>query len=316
MILTSLCSNTGTEDWLKPVTTRLLEGDYVALEVCQKAAGYVFNRKEAARLKGRPVVVLDFMEYAWNTSWKNVHLVGQNSAGCGMGAEYAKLDEWLSGQPVVAYFKRELSAALQATVSPFPIYPCDLLAQDAAIEHLTKEQWMSRTGGLFHLYGFSHMDRKRFHAAWQIAEASTVNALDAVERPDRPACHYLEQREHWSRYDIPRVLAAQRGFALSMALPGAGIKTFRDGEACNGTVPVFSDVGMLRAMPWTEENAILLPTENGEIKIVEALTILRRALEDREALFPKAVAATGQCFRYQATDYVGEHINRRIAEHL
>lgn len=318
MIVTSLCTHTGREDWLRPVTDRLAEGDYVVLEVCHKHAGFQFDHKAAAGLAGKPVVVLDYLEYGWRKSWNNSHLVGRNSAAAGLGEEYTKLDEWLAGQHVVAYFKRELTPEVQALETSFPVYPVELLAQESEVRWFSRNDWDRRSGGIFHLYGFSHMDRKRLHGALQVEFGTTVNSLDAVEHPGHPAAdwHYLEQREHWSRYDMPRVLAAQREFALSIALPGAGVKTFRDGEACNGTVPVFADVGMKRAIPWTEENAILLPTVNGELRIHESVEILRAALSDRTALYPKAQSALVNCIRYQAEKYVDNHINRHIRAHL
>lgn len=302
------------DGWLTPITSRLTtRRDYTALVVALCPSGFVFNEQAARQHDGRPLVIFDMLEYG-PRSYDNRHILGLNSA-LYVGAEYEKLDHWICHQNVAAYFKRELAGAI--TEAPFPLYPIDLLANITA-QPLTKDQYMGRLGGVMHVYGYSHQDRKKLHADLQVTLITTVNAMDAAEMAvaKRIPFHYLEQREHWSRYPMDRVAAIQGQCLLSCALAGNGVKTFRDCESMTNSVPVVADLGMRRAIPFTDENAVLLPTAGGRILIDEAVAVIREALNDRERLWSKALAANDAARRCEPGNYTAEFINSRIEASL
>lgn len=319
MILTSLSSTTQPDGWLAPITERLLPGDYTAL-VFTFRDDAVFDAEAASRLDGKPVVVLDFAEYGYS-SWEHTHMLGDNSVferSVPNPGYYQWLSEWVSRQNVVCYFKRELTQALRYEnrfMHKFPIYPIELLSSKVPYAlPPTKDEWMSRQGGVFHLYGHSHPWRKRLHAAMQEGFSHVVNSL-------RAACcvpfeigqyHLAEQANYWDRYPLSDVLLVQSKFALSVALPGYGMKCFRHMESCFACVPVIREKPLEWSIPWTSENSVQIDTVGGPLVCAE----LMQALRDHESLYPKAVAAHETCMRYRPVGYIEHIINPLIRKHL
>lgn len=315
MTLTTL-GNHHPDGWLTPITSRLTKRrDYTALVVALCPGGFVFNEQLARQHDGKPLVIFDMLEYGVE-SYKNTHLLGVNSAHY-LNGEYAKLDEWIQLQKVAAYFKREYVDFPLHCFCEMPLHPIDLLANIQA-QPIRKDQFMSRVGGVMHVYGYSHQDRKNLHAALQVAFATTLNALDAAEiaASRRIPFHYLEQREHFTRHQMDRVQTIQGHCLLSCALAGNGVKTFRDCESITNSVPVVADLGMRRAIPFTDENAVLLPTRDGRILIDEAVQVIRDALQNTEKLWGKAQAANDMSRRCEAGNYVAHYINKFIEEAL
>lgn len=321
MIFTSLCKNHPVDGWLHNILSRLVKRDYVALFYTMRE-DYVFDGAKAACVAGKPIVVLDFSETGYSDSWNNSHLLGfqpEHGRELKSKTEYDRLNSWLSRQNVVTYFKRELTPDIRALEKvPFPIYPVDLLAQYFTPDSYNKDHWMSRLGGVFHLYGHSHQDRKILHGELQARWDHTINSLGAmsasITRGEK--FHLLEQVEWFNRYPMDFVTASQSGCKLAVALPGFGVKTFRNSEVCQSGIPVVADLRMEFAVPWTKENSILLPTVDGRLDIPASVAILERALQDPEALYPVFEQAT-HASRQLHPDYFVEHfINQPILRHL
>lgn len=308
------CAGIPVPHWLRPITQRLVEGKYVAVMIAPDAR-YKFNLDGVP--SGWPVVVFDYSEYGVEESWKNEQIFGLQwqLPAISSHEEYFLLDNWLAGQKVIAYFKRELTPTIKA---PCPVYPIDLLSDQHVSFTPTLAQWMNRLGGVFHLYGYSHPDRKRLHAALQEKWECTINHLGAMSAcfTHQQPFHMLEQVDYRNRYPMSYVLASQSGCQLSVALPGYGVKTFRHSESAQNCVPVIADLGVTFAVPWTNENAVLLPTENGRLKIQESVAVLEAALADREALFQKLAPAIDAARQLEDGYFVERFINRHILEHL
>lgn len=325
-VITSLSRTTKVDGWLAHIYQRLLPGDYTALFFTFRDDAD-FDEVEANKLQGKPLIVFDFGEYGYSESWKNSHLLGVQGNFARVvpnPSYYTKLDTWVFGQAVagnlVAYFKRELTADRALGYFAFPIYPIELLSPNTPEATINKDQFMKRYGGIFHLYGNSHIDRKMLHASLQMHFDTTVNSIGmmggCIER--QAPFHLLEQVEWWNRYPLETVLAAQQRCQISIALPGYGVKCFRNSEACFGAVPAIADYGFKWAVPWTEENSILLKIDarSGRLNLNRAVSQLNEALQDKEALFLKAQAATEACNMYRPDYYMEHFVNNHIRENL
>lgn len=324
-MITSLSTTTAPDGWLQNILERLVPGDYTAL-VFTFRDDAVFDAEKAKSLDGKPLVVLDFAEYGYDESWRNNHLLGVKNHFERVVPNrdyYDRLHEWVSRQNIRVFFKREFSIPItemwsNGYYSGFPIYPVDLISEKVPRCVINKDQWMARRGGVFHLYGYSHMDRKRLHGALQARWPRTINNLMAMQECiNREAqFHLLEQVEWWSRYQLGAVLNAQQQCMISVGLPGYGVKCFRNAEACYSCVPAVADLGLKWSVPWTEENAIMLPMVNGALDVPRAVEVLEKALEDKEALYNHAVNAADSCNEYQVDHYVEKYINQHIRNHL
>lgn len=311
--ITTLSINRQPPGWLHPILNRLHHGNYVVVVAALDSEPFQFDHAQARSLAGQPIVVIDMLEYG-PKSYANTHLLGVNSPEV-IGEQYAPLDEWLRGQGTVAYFKREMNSFhLSYNV---PVHPIDLLAH-VPPQSLTKDQFMARVGQVFFNYGYSHEDRKRLHAAMQTHFGPVVNALDAAEMAAarRIPFHYAEQRPHWCRYPMDRLIALQGQCLISCVLAGNGNKTFRDAEAIANAVPAVPDTGIIRAIPFTDENSIRLPFSCGTLDIEPSISILKAALQMHEVLWSKAQQAHDMHRRMQVENYVAEFINPKIREAL
>lgn len=324
--VTSFSQTHGPEPWLEPMLQHLLPGDYTAL-VFTSCPGFRLHPHEPASRNGKPLVILDYFEYGMDESWRNTHLLGENSyeREHPEKAEYRRLADWVAGQRVVAYFKREFSNELYNQIRPsrpkFPVYPVDLLSISTPghIVPLTYDGWCKRGGGVFHLYGHSHQDRKDLHGVLQSRFEFVANHLGNIDPHITHGLrvNLLEQVNHINRYHIDKIFEHQGKFMFSVALPGFGVKCFRNCEACVNSIPVVSDLGMRWAVPWTNENAIMLPTENGRVKMKEAGDILWNAVNEGPAAHWKRAEQANDAARRLVTKYyVDTYINANIRANL
>lgn len=325
--VTPLSLTHGPEPWLEPMLQHLMPGDYDVITFTS-TPGYRFNEAKAGALNGRKIVILDYFEYGMDESWRNKHLLGYNSyeREHPEKAEYARLAEWVRKQKIIAYFKREFSSHLYfeiiQTLQPmFPVFPVDLLSISTPghIVPLDYDGWCRRGGGVFHLYGHSHQDRKDLHGVLQSRFEYVANHLGNIDAHITHGLrvNLLEQVNHINRYHIDRIFEHQGKFMFSVALPGFGVKCFRNCEACINSIPVVADLGMKWAVPWTNENAIMLPTENGRVKMKEAGDILFNAVNEGPAAHWKRAEQANDAARRLVTKYyVDTYINANIRANL
>lgn len=322
MIVTSLNLNGGIEGWLQPLVSRLaaLPND-VAVLVLNYTPGFVFDEQTARSIQGKRLIIFDFAEYGINHSWSNAHIFGETIAShrqVSEIAEWLKVDEFLHRERVIIYFKRELSKTISEMGFSYPIYPVEIFFDNLpAIPELNKDEYMYRLGGVFHLFGNSHPDRKNLGGEmmkrWERICTSLPKMVD-LENARLPY-HLVEQIEHLSRYDIGNILHWQSKCLASVNCAGFGVKTFRMREACFNAVPIIPDYGIQYSTPWSDKNAIILPTEDGRIQLSESIDKLEIVMRDRESLWSRMQAAHHMAHAYSPDNYMAS-INHKIQQHL
>lgn len=311
MIATSLNALERYAQWTDLYVERLYKGNYLAVILAHCPNGYKFDFAEAARfsqmapLGPLPIIIFDFREYGWNTSHKNCDLAGFQREEQPMyhGDEWENLDGWLKGQNIVAYFKREFSPEVGQLTPPFPVYPIDLISGRNGFQFTpsTKDEFLSRPYQVLHWWGHSHEDRVWLNSA----------LLDTPEV--RSICKCVN---HLERMALAKVLELQSTCQTSVSLGGCGVKCFRMSESCVNSVPIIADLGMRWSVPWTQENAVLLPTVDGRIDPQQALGCIVEALQDKETLWQKYLAAQESARALDQDGYMANIINPLILSHL
>lgn len=327
MIVTSLNLNGGVEGWLQPLIQRIPSlPDDVAILAINYTQGFVFDRQAAQSIQGKRICILDFAEYGVDYSWNNSHLFSVTINAhrqVAEVAEYLALDEFLKQNQILCYFKREYSQNIQRLIDDgevyFPVYPIEIFFDNLPpIPHLNRDEYLSRLGGVFHLFGNSHPDRKSLAGEmmkrWERICTSLGKMVD-LENARLPY-HLVEQVEHLSRYEIGNVLHWQGKCLASMCCAGFGVKSFRMRESCFNSVPIIPNYGIKYSISWSDENAIILPTENGRIKLDESLAKLEVAMRDRADLWSRMQAAHNMAHAYSPDNYVRDQVTDKILQHL
>lgn len=308
MIVTALNTIERYAQWTDLYIERILPGDYACIVLAHTPNGFKFDRDEFLKIKDMPWVVLDFREYGWNTSFKNKDLLGADQEQQPMysGEEWDALNFHACFPEIIAYFKREFSPEVGQLTPPFPVYPIDLISRDRPMpEPVTKDAYLSRLRQIMHVFGYSHEDRRELRSALWGPLGTTAWEM----------CSVLEEIHHTNRKPLSRILQIQGECLLSTALPGCGHKTFRHSESCVNCVPVVSDCGMRFSVPWTEENAVLLPTVDGRIDHQDSVRRIVEALQDKETLWQKYLAAQVSAAMLDQNVYM-KTINNIIQSHL
>jgi len=305
---TSLNKKARYAQWLDVYAERLLPGGYTALMIAHTPEGFEFDAEEAAKLKDKPLVVFDMREYGWEKSHANMDLLGikREDQVEYSGDEWLKLHSWAQENPARLYFKRELSVSLKkyswsSKCIGVNLHPVDLISRNRPLfEPQTKDEWMKHKPGVHFVYGNSHPDRMLLHG-------------ELIGR-NFPA--YCENVHHTNRRPLMQIILEQMEYMLSVSLSGAGFKCFRSSESCVGCIPVMADLPVVYSVPFTKENVVLLPTENGRIKIPECVDVIEQALSDPEALYPVYLAAQESARLLEQDTYMREIINPKIKEVL
>lgn len=304
MIATALNSLERYAQWTDLYIERICPGDYVCLVLAHCPNGYKFDAQEAFNLdiKNLPVVILDFREYGWNTSHNNCDLAGFRMEKQPMysGEQWALLHVWLQGKKIAAYFKREFSPEVGQLTPPFPVYPIDLISGRSGVGIIptTKDEYLSRPIDIMHWWGYSHEDR-----VWM--NSALTGDIDSAKY----SCRNIP---HLERVALAKVLEFQATAKMSLALPGCGHKTFRHSESCVNCVPVVSDCGMKFSVPWTKDNAVVLPTKDGLIDPALSVEILRDFRYSPEALWPRYQAAQESARLLDQSVYMDKFVNPLI----
>ncbi len=230
------------------------------------------------------------------------------------------MHHWVKSQNVIAYFKRELSQkilevyAFAGNQRPFPIHPIDLLSFNRGpVPTPRREEFLARKGQIFMLAGNSHPDRLQLHGELQKVRNSASNSIGVAQRV--LAAGYetdlLEQVHFAARYPLEVVIGMQGCFKVSIALGGAGVKTFRTSEVVNA-IPVINDVGMIYAVQWNDSNAIMLPCENGRLKLGESILKIQDMLDSPNILWEIMKNSYEAAKELEPNHYVEKYINSKI----
>jgi len=309
------------------MTNRLMElPQDCAYLILNYGEGFSFDVEIARQLSGKRFVIFDMGEHGVDHSWQNTYLPSIRSDShrpvCNV-EEYYKLDEYLRGQKIVMCFKREFSENIQTMIDggrvPFPVEPIEIFFDNLSVTPpADKEDYMNRVGLIFHLFGNSHPDRKNLAGEmmkkFERICTSIPKMTDLINH--HLPFHHVEQVEHLSRYSVGEVLHAQGKCLLSVNLSGFGCKAFRLREAYHNAVPIMADIGMRYAVQPNNDNAVMLPTQDGRLKIDESIAILEEALRDRENLWHRFQNAHTVSEMLAPDRYCEQQINQKIRKVL
>lgn len=235
----------------------------VPIVLISRANDFVFNEE---LLKLDKYVLCCFSEYGWDVDLSvfGTHIWGENTdlytdqVG---GPEYEKFDNFVSGNKPILTLKREL---LKDDVSDniLPIEYANLLPP---IPLQSREQFYSRPLDFFHFFGRSNENRLLAHAkAWEGASKYGYSLCDNIYHFNNFMQNESGRKSvslwqpHYCRIEISELLKINQMAKISMALGGAGGKTFRHTEVSSSAVMFTWDDELAWTYPWVnEENCIM-----------------------------------------------------------
>lgn len=256
-------------------------------------------------------VLVEASEMGWDWKFTDSHVWGKNTELFPQfqDQEYQRFDEWVAGNPPLFTFTREL---LKKDVSEnhLPIdYPCWYEAKEIQ----TKEQFSGRPIDAFYFWGRSHEARLRLHSGiWMAASEKGFSVCDNLTFFEK----FVMEEEgrkwvtlnipHYGRIDIRELLGRQALSKTSVAMPGAGIKTFRHCESSINSVMVKWVDDMAWSFTWNETNCIL--TEGGK-----EIENIQKAINnpDLYEIYKEGIA---NCQKYQINNYINNYILPKINE--
>lgn len=212
-------------------------------------------------------VLVDYCEYGYDHVFTDSHIWGVNSEKFPRyyNDEWIEFDNWVKENPPKLFLKRELlKKDVSDKIRPVD-YPCFFAAKDIQ----TKDQFDGRPIDSFFYWGRSHEARLRLHSnVWKAASEKGFSVCDNLSFFDK----FVMEEEgrkwvtlnmpHYGRIDLKEILGRQQLSKTSIALPGAGVKTFRHCESSVNSVMVKWKDEMAWSFDWNETNCIL--AEEGE----------------------------------------------------
>jgi len=255
-------------------------------------------------------ILADYIEYDWNWDLEKsgTHLFGKNTKDFHHfdTDEWRKFDEWVGNNKPHIYFKRELLSA-DATDNVAAIdYPCWL----PEIPVQTKEQFNDRLLSVFYFWGRSHEQRLILHSdIWRNASYRGYSVCDNFfyfnnfikeEKGEKWASMWMP---HYCRVDISEVMKINGAAKISIAMPGAGRKTFRaTGESPVNAVLMMKEDNLAYSYQWLHnQNCIKFQNFGEEIStIMEAL--------NNPLLYEIYLESVENCNKYRIARYVKNYL--------
>lgn len=281
----------------------------IPIVLMAKTSGFQFNE---SLLRLDKYVLVEFSELGWNWNLTETHRWGVNTNKFHQfeGEEYDKFDTWVANNPPVLTFTRELLKS-DVTSNHVPIdYPCWYSGADIQ----TKVQFDCRPLSSFFFWGRSHEARLKLHSnIWKAASDIGFSVCDNLSFFDRFVSEENGEKwasfwmPHYGRIELLEILAKQQLSKTSIAMPGAGVKTFRHCEASLNSIMVKWKDDLAWAFQWDETNCILT-SEGNEIEDV------RKALQNPN-LYQIYLKGMKNCQNYQIDNYV-KHIESIINDHV
>lgn len=278
--------------------------------------GYRFNH-ELNRLKGKKWILIDYCEFGWNWDPNRNNILGQGCVPCdfsnpGPIGECGTMDLFIRENPPVLTFKRELHTRDQGPT----MQPIDFLAAGPIFPLETKDEFENRRLDLFFNWGYSHPDRPRVHG--QIFEAmgnrnlnviSSFGHIGGKEGYYPPGTWATIFTPWWDRRPMYEVYSAQSKAKMSLCLPGAGKKCFREQEACNNSIIILQYDPLVRAYPWTSGvNCIKLAVGHEVEGIFDAT--------HRQDLYEIYLLCQENMRRYRRENYIPNYLMPEIQARL
>lgn len=267
-----------------------------------RTAGYKFNPELLSLDK---YLLIEYSEhgYDWDLRWS--HTWGWNTSVFPHfdDEEYKKFSDFVYAKPPVLSFTREL---LKKDVTDLHL-PIDYPAWYAASQIQSKEEFNNRVVQAFHFWGRSHEARLRLHA--EMLAGSSKYGYNISDNPYYFENFMLkEDGRKWltwwmpwySRMDMKEILHVNGLSKISIALPGAGVKTFRHVESSVNSVMLKWKDNLAWSFPWDSSNCI-------ECEPGREIATIEEALQD-EYLYEVYLEGTANAARYQVPNYA-KHIS-------
>lgn len=218
-------------------------------------------------------ILFEFSEMGWDWKFEDTHVWGKNTERFPQFSDehYKRFDDFVASKPPLLTFTRELLKK-DVTETHLPVdYPCWFQSREVQ----TKDQFNARPIDSFFFWGRSHESRLRLHAnIWLAASNKGFSVCDNINFFDKFVMEEDARKwvsmwmPHYGRTDIKEILGRQQFSKTSIALPGAGVKTFRHCESSLNSVMVKWADELAWSFPWDETNCILT-SEWNEISDIE-----------------------------------------------
>jgi len=273
-----------------------------------------FKFNPALHRMHKPWVLVDFVELGWEWDQQRGHFWGQNtdSFKCfdANREEWNKFDVFVGTCPPALMLIREL---LKEDVIE-RVQPIDYLCYGFIPPPQSKEQFDARPIDVFYFWGRSSKHRMELHADffWSAQEYGyeVVTQFDQL----RPALKHMPganlvasvHTPWYARTPIENVIEFQGLAKVSVAMPGDGVKTFRDAEASMNALMAKPADNLARAYPWTRANSLVMSP-------VESATVPDLMCElQRSDLYDIYVAGIQNACRYTPGHYIKNHIMPKL----
>ncbi len=284
-----------------------------------KFSDFVFNEKLYELDKW---VLADFGEMGAN-DWdrKDTLLWGRNSQNFRKAQtdEWRKFDEFVRTKPPLVYFKREL---LQKDFKD-NVYPIEFPSFNESIPTETKNQFNARPISVFHAWGWSHESRRVLHGNIFVNASHKGHCIiDNFYHFERGIPEYKNYKQLWATINVPhfarialdQLLYINGQSKLSVSLPGAGCKCFRNSESPINSVMLMEDDNLAWSYEWVNGlNCIKFPSSidldeirglKNQWKIIEAI---EAALENPN-LYDIYLNGVANCEKYRLDNYIKSYI--------
>lgn len=267
-------------------------------------------------LKLDKYILAEFSEmgWDWDLNKSGTHIWGQNIHEFPQFTDnenYLRFNDFVASNPPILTFTRELLQK-EVTENHLPIdYPCWFQAKEVQ----DKATFDRRPISSFFFWGRSHEARLKLHSnIWMAASQKGFSVCDNInffddfimkEDGDKWVSMWLP---YYGRFDIKEILGRQEFSKTSIALPGAGIKTFRHCESSLNSVMVKWKDDLAWSYPWVHEQNCILTEEGKEIEDIQA------ALQNPN-LYDIYKAGVDNCHNYRVDNYI-QHLEKTIRERL
>lgn len=229
-------------DFLKQIKTD------IPILLLARSENLTFN-EEVLSLNGKKYIIADYIENGWVWDRKETLIVGKNIDKfpdvCQSG--WGLLDEFIRENPPALYFKRELLKK-DVTDTLLPIEYCNW---NNAFPAETKEQFDKRPISVFHYWGRSSDSRLIAHGEfWKNAARKGCTVCDNIyffnafmeDEKNNPNKWVSLWMPHYFRVPMSEILKINGMAKLSLSMPGAGVKCFRNcGESLTNSVMIMPE---------------------------------------------------------------------------
>lgn len=278
---------------------------------------FQFRRDLPALIGDRRWVLLDYIELGldWNPNGViDSHVLGRNSGNFQRvsGPEWMRLDAFCRDHKPLVYFRRELLAREH---SPW-LQPLEFPGYLSIPAIQSREEFDSRPLEAFHYWGLSHPSRPRLHG--DIFRNAYDKGYEVISEWAHWNGFWADNRNrvwgsihapHFARVGIEHIQHYIHRSKITVSLPGAGVRCFRDMEAASGSIPAFAHTGVGWSFPFEHGKNCIELREGREWEDLYEAT-------QRPDLYEIYVEAQKTAERYTGHNYVHQHIIPAIERRL